>query len=121
MNKVIIKGNLVADPEARQVGQNKTDLSKFRVAVNDFKKTVYVDVEAWEKTAANCNKYLKKGSPILIDGRLNLDEWETEGKKRSRLTVVANNVEFLGKLNGDDTSSDKRENKSVEDDDDIPF
>jgi len=120
MNKVIIKGNLVKDPESRQVGANKTDLAKFRLAVNDYKKTVYVDVEAWEKTAANCSKYLKKGSPVLIDGRLNLDEWETEGQKRSRLTVVANNVEFLGKLNSDEDK--ETPNPTVEDDDsDIPF
>ena len=119
MNKVIIKGNLVADPESRKVGQNKVDLTKFRCAVNDFKKTVYVDVEAWEKTAANCAKYLKKGSPVLIDGRLNLDEWEAEGKKRSRLTVVANNVEFLGKLNGE--SEDSAPATSIQEDDDVPF
>ena len=119
MNKVILKGNLVADPETRQVGEKKVSLTKFRIAVNDFKKTVYVDTETWEKTADNCAKYLKKGSPILVDGRLNLDEWETnEGQKRSRLTVVASNVEFLGKLNGD---SDTPNTKPTQENDDVPF
>lgn len=129
MNKVILKGNLVANPESREVGQNKTALTKFRVAVNDFKKTVYVDVETWEKTAKNCEQYLTKGSPILLEGRLNLDEWETDGKKRSRITVVASNVEFLGKLSAENeketpepsAATDSSANAGIGDDDDVPF
>ena len=118
MNKVILKGNLVADPEARSVGAKSTPLTKFRLAVNDFKKTVFIDVDTWEKTAQNCAKFLTKGSPVLVEGRLELDEWEDQGKKRSKVYVVGTNVEFLGK--SDDAPKSESTN-SVEDDDDVPF
>lgn len=124
MNKVIVKGNLVADPEVREIGEKKTPLTKFRVAVNEFKKTVFVDIETWDKTAQNCGKYLQKGSPVLIDGRLALDEWQTQdGNKRSRLFVVGNSVEFLGKLTSDDDAGDKAADVTtdISEDDDVPF
>jgi single-strand DNA-binding protein len=124
MNKTILKGNLVADPESKTVGANNTPLTKFRLAINEYKKTVFVDVETWEKTAENCAKFLNKGSPILVDGRLALDEWESEGKKRSRIFVVANSVEFLGKLNSEDAksgASSESPPQKTTDEDDVPF
>jgi single-strand DNA-binding protein len=127
MNKVILRGNLVAAPEARQVGKNNTPFAKFRIGVNEGKraKPVFVDVETWETTAEVCEKYLNKGSPVLIEGRLALDEWEdkTTKKNRSRVFVVAHAVEFLGKTSGEDDApaENTQSDTSVADDDDVPF
>lgn len=104
-NKVILMGNLTKNPELRYTpsGTAVTDLS---VAVNTTRgkgndrkdDTVFVDVTVWERQAEACTEYLTKGSPVLVDGRLRLDQWEDKetGKKRSRLAVVAQFVTFLG-------------------------
>jgi single-strand DNA-binding protein len=57
-----------------------------------------VDIQVWGRTAENCGEYLSKGSPALIEGRLQLDQWQTkEGEKRSKLRVRAERVQFLGR------------------------
>ena len=77
-----------------------------RVAVNEsyksktgekVERTVYVDVEAWEKQAENAARYLGKGSAVFVEGRLQMDEWEDKqsGQKRSKLKVRADNVQYL--------------------------
>jgi len=98
MNRIVLKGNLVDDPEVTQVGANDTDKCKFRVASNQFGgETLFLDIEAWRKTAVNCGKYLVKGSPVLVDGRLVQNNWEKDGEKRSKVFISADAVEFLGK------------------------
>ena len=65
---------------------------------NEKKSEVtFVDVEVWGKQAEPCQKYLTKGSPVMIEGRLKLDQWEDKasGQKRSKLKIVAENVQFL--------------------------
>ena len=60
--------------------------------------TVFVDVVVWGRQAETCGEYLSKGSPALIEGRLQLEQWQTEsGEKRSRLRVRADRVQFLGR------------------------
>lgn len=105
MNKVILAGNLSRDPELRFTGSGAA-VCEFGLAINskyksgdDWKEdVVFVEITTWNKQAENCAEYLKKGSGALVDGRLKLDTWETDdGSKRSKLTVVANAVQFLDK------------------------
>jgi len=103
-NRVILAGNLASDVEAQSLPSG-TKIARFRMAVRERRKnkegedrgnTVFIGVEAWAKLAETCEKYLKKGWSVLIEGRLKLAEWETEqGEKRSRLLITAEKVEFL--------------------------
>lgn len=106
LNKVFIIGNLTRDPELR-VTPKGTSIAAFGVAINRQYKdesgaarddVTFVDVEAWGKQAELVAKYLAKGAPAMIEGRLKLDEWQdkTSGAKRSKLKVVLENVQFLG-------------------------
>lgn len=115
VNKVFIAGNLTRKPELKHTKTGKAVCS-FSVAVNDFKdKVTFVRVNAWDKTAENCEKFLEKGSPVLVEGRLQSDTFEFEGKNRTVLNVVANMVHFLsgGNNNSHGSSSGSEE--------DIPF
>jgi len=97
-------GNLVRDPEMKTVGENA--VVNFTLATNrKFKKngeivekTTFVDVEAWGKTADICAQYLTKGKSCLVNGRLDMDSWEKDGQKRSKLKIVAEQVQFLDRL-----------------------
>ncbi len=105
-NRVVLVGNLTRDPELRQIpsGASVADLG---LATNEryrnrdgetAETTCFVDVVAWGKQAESCNQYLSKGAPVLIEGRLQLDQWKTnEGQNRSKLRVKADRVRFLGK------------------------
>lgn len=109
LNHVILIGNLTRDPETRSVtgGQIVADLG---IAVNDsykdkdgkqVEKACFVDIVVWGKQAESCKQYLKKGSPVLVEGKLQLDQWTTEsGDKRSKLRVKAMRVQFLNKAPG---------------------
>lgn len=102
-----IAGNLCRDPESR-VTPKGTSMCAFSVAVKQdykdasgavHKSTSFFDIEAWGKQGESCQKYLTKGSPALVVGTLKQDTWEdkTTGQKRSKIKVVAQNVQFLGK------------------------
>ncbi len=104
-NQVILVGNLTRDPELR-VTPKGTAICQFGLAVNrQFKdesgqtrdETTFVDIEAWGKQGELVAKYLTKGSPALVQGRLKLDQWEDKQtqQKRSKLKVVMENVQFL--------------------------
>ena len=104
-NQVILVGNLTRDPELR-VTPKGTAICQFGLAVNrQFKdesgqtrdETTFVDIEAWGKQGELVAKYLTKGSPALVQGRLKLDQWEDKQtqQKRSKLKVVLENVQFL--------------------------
>jgi len=104
-NKVLLMGNLTRDPELRFT-QGGMAVASFGLAVNrkfkqgeEYKDEVcFVDITVWAKQAENCEKYIHKGSLVFIEGRLNFRTWEAEGgQKRSKLEVVANNVQFLTK------------------------
>jgi len=104
-NKVILAGNLTRDPEVRYTPKG-TAIAKLGMAINRTWKTetgetkeevTFVDVDAFGRTAEVISQYLKKGRPILVEGRLKLDQWDDKqtGQKRSRLGVVLENFQFL--------------------------
>ena len=102
--QIILDGNLTADPEIRKTPTNKT-VANFRVAANHEwgnkngnKSVSYFPVECWEKLAENCGQYLHKGSKVTVQGELREDRWtDTEGKKYSKIKVVARSVRFDSK------------------------
>jgi single-strand DNA-binding protein len=109
LNKVILIGNLTRDPEVRFTpkGTAVCDLSiavnrKWRDdAGNTQEEVTYVEIAVWGKTAENCGQYLKKGSSACFEGRLQLETWDdkTTGQKRSKIKVVAEQVQFLSSPN----------------------
>lgn len=108
-NRVILLGNLTRDPELRYIPSG-TPVCDIGLAVNDRRKnangewvdeTTFVDVTLWQRTAEVACEYLSKGSPVLIEGRLKLDTWETsDGQKRSKLRVVCERMQMVGPKGG---------------------
>jgi single-strand DNA-binding protein len=109
-NKVILVGNLTRDPELRYTPKG-TAIAKIGVAVNRVwttetgekkEEVTFVDVDVFGRTAENVGQYMRKGRPILIEGRLRLDQWDDKqtGQKKSKLGVVAETVQFLGSAPG---------------------
>ncbi|QDV67733.1 Single-stranded DNA-binding protein [Rosistilla carotiformis] len=107
-NRVILLGNMTRDVELRYT-QGGTAVTDIGLAVNDRRKsqtgewvdeTTFVDVTLWGRTAEVASEYLSKGSPVLVEGRLKLDTWETEGQKRSKLRVVCDRMQMLGSGGG---------------------
>jgi single-strand DNA-binding protein len=105
-NKVILVGNLTRDPELRYTPKG-TAVAKIGLAVNRVwtneagekkEEVTFVDVDMFSRTAENVAQYMRKGSPLLVEGRLRLDQWDDKqtGQKRSKLCVVAESVQFLG-------------------------
>ncbi len=105
-NKVILMGNLTRDPELRYLPSGAA-VANFGIAVNrvyndrqsgERKEDVcFVDITAWARQAEVCNEYLRKGSPVFLEGRLNFNSWETDdGQRRSKLDVVAERVQLVG-------------------------
>jgi len=140
-NKVLLLGNVTRDPEVRYTpkGSAVCDLG---VAVNRAYTTdsgekreevTFVDVTLWGRTAEVASEYLKKGRPVFIEGRLQMDTWDDKqtGQKRTRLRVVADNMQLLGgrppggaEPPGDSrqTSAPPKKSPSSEpDEDEIPF
>lgn len=104
-NKVILIGNLTRDPELRYTPKG-TAVTQFGLAVNNVwtddqgqqkEEVTFVDIDAWGRLAETAGKYLTKGRPVLIEGRLKLDTWEDKDtkQKRSKLKVVALSMQFL--------------------------
>lgn len=102
-NRVILVGNLTRDIELKYT-PGGTAVTDAGLAVNDRRKTAsgewvdettFVDVTLWGRTAEVASEYLGKGSPILVEGRLKLDTWETDGQKRSKLRVVCDRMQML--------------------------
>lgn len=127
VNKVILTGNLTADPELKYLsnGNAVTTLRlatnrKYKAGVEVKEDVVYTDINVWGGLAENCAKYLVKGRSVLVDGRLKLDTWEKDEKKFQKLTVVADNVTFLSSGKKEDKSSDT-ENVVATTSDDVPF
>jgi single-strand DNA-binding protein len=109
-NKVILMGNLTRDPELRYTPKG-TAIAKIGLAVNrnwtsesgeKKEEVTFVDVDVFGRTAENVGQYMRKGRPILIEGRLRLDQWDDKqtGQKKSKLGVVAETVQFLGSAPG---------------------
>lgn len=142
-NKVFLIGNLTRDPELKYT-PNGTAVTEFGIAVNRSYTSVsgekkedvcFVSISVFGRKAEVANEYLKKGSPIFIEGRLRFDSWETQdGQKRNRLSVVGENFQFLGRGGGGGSRRESSEPSYTDEgidaqdvsgsepgDDDIPF
>ena len=104
-NKVILMGNLTRDPETRVTATGLTICNLGLAVSRSFttkdgerrEETTFVDIDAFGKQAEVITKYFRKGKPILIEGRLKLDQWESnEGQKRSKMGVVMETFQFVG-------------------------
>ena len=107
LNKVMLIGNLTADPELRTTPRG-TSLTELRLAVNRVssgpndgerrEETTFLDVTCWGRTGEIAAQYLAKGRPVFIEGRLQMDTWEDKqtGQKRSRIRIIAENLQLLG-------------------------
>jgi single-strand DNA-binding protein len=104
INRVVLTGNLTRDPELRSTSGG-TPVCSLRIAVNTRRKGAsgewedkpnYFDVTVWGAQGENCARYLSKGRPVAIDGRLEWREWGDEGNKRQAVDIVADTVQFLG-------------------------
>ena len=124
MNRVFLMGNLTRDPELRKTtsGIAVSDLGlavseKFRNKAGDLVETTcFADIVVWGRQAETCSQYLTKGAPVIVEGRLQLDQWQTEaGEKRSRLRVRADRVQFLSRGKGQaPESSEEQTNAPAE-------
>ena len=105
INRVVLTVNLTSDPELRSLPSG-TSVCKLRVACNTRRKDNstgewvdkpnYFDVTVWGAQGENCARYLSKGRPVAVDGRLEWREWETpEGQKRQAVDIIAESVQFL--------------------------
>jgi single-strand DNA-binding protein len=145
LNKVMLIGNLTRDPEVRYTPKGSA-VADIALAVNRVytadngekrEEVTYVDIILWSRLAELAGQYLKKGAPVYIEGRLQLDTWDDKatGQKRSKLRVVGESLEFLGRKETGEPSSERRPASrssappaadegpitSGTDDDDIPF
>jgi single-strand DNA-binding protein len=144
-NLVVLIGNLTRDPDLRYTPQGRA-VATLSLAINSnykdrntgemIKNTDYIPVSVWGNQAENCDKYLSKGRSVYIEGRLSLNQWEdSSGEKRSRLEVVARNVQFLSsagagtakpaaapeKAQASNVEKDFVDNTSDINDEEIPF
>jgi single-strand DNA-binding protein len=106
LNKVMLMGNLTRDPEVRYTPKG-TAVAELGLAINRVytadnnekrEETTFVDVTLWGRTAEIAGEYLKKGRPVFIEGRLQLDTWDDKqtGQKRSKLKVVGEAMQLMG-------------------------
>lgn len=144
-NKVILLGNLTRDPEVRYTPKGSA-VADLGLAVNrqytldngeKREEVTFIDVTFWGRTAEIAGEYLKKGRPIFIEGRLQLDTWDDKqsGQKRSKLKVIGETMQMLGSRGtaGDSNEEGDRVARSAKpasppkpapaepDDDEIPF
>lgn len=152
-NKVILIGNVTRDPEIKYTPKGSA-VAEVGLAINRYyttdggekrEETTFVDVTLWGRQAEVAGEYAKKGRPLMVEGRLQLDTWDDKqtGQKRSRLRVVGENIQLLGsRAGGEDAGGDSGARSSgyakpaarsntparnteaqppEEEDDDIPF
>lgn len=134
VNKVILIGNVTRDVESKALSSGSS-VASLSLAVNRSYKTesgatreevLFVDVELWGRVAEIAAQYVKKGSPLYVEGRLKMDSWEDKetGQKRSKMKVVGEAIQLLGsKKNADEAPQAPRSRPIVESDgaDEIPF
>jgi single-strand DNA-binding protein len=122
-NKVMLMGNLTRDPQLSYT-PSQTAVVDFGLAVNrrwkgqdgeNKEETCFVDCRAFGRTAENINKYLVKGRPLFIEGRLTFDSWTAQdGTKRSKHRVIVENFQFLGGPGGGQAGANKAEQEVSE-------
>jgi single-strand DNA-binding protein len=107
INRVILTGNLTRDPELSTLSASGTSVCSLRIACNGRRKNNdsgqwedqpnFFDVTVWGAQGENCHRFLSKGRPVAIDGRLRWREWtNNEGQKRQAVDIIAESVQFLG-------------------------
>ena len=109
LNRCLLIGNLTRDPSQRTTRGGIT-VCDFGLAINRTSRTpdgqtreevCFIDIVVWRRQAELCMEFLKKGRSVMIEGRLELNRWETpDGQKRSKLRVVADRVQFMGPRDG---------------------
>jgi single-strand DNA-binding protein len=112
-NKVILMGNLTRDPQLTYL-PSQTPVVEFGLAVNrryrtqdgqQREDTCFIDCRMFGKRAEVINKYVRKGNPLMVEGRLDFDTWEAQdGSRRSKHRVFVENFEFMGSGGGDNRS-----------------
>lgn len=125
-NSIQLGGNVTRDVQLSYL-PSQTAVADFGIAVNrkwtgkdgaKKEEVCFIDCVAFGKTAETINKYIEKGSPIFVSGRLQFDSWEKDGQKRSKHKVVVESFQFLGSKDSSAKSADKPEPPN---DGDIPF
>lgn len=109
LNKVMLIGRLTRDPETRSLPSGSAVVT-FGLAVNrvynnrqsgeKVEETAFIDCEAWGRTGETIARYMKKGRQLFVEGRLKFDSWERDGQRRSKLSVVAENFQFIDSQGG---------------------
>jgi single-strand DNA-binding protein len=108
LNKVMLIGNLTRDPQLTYL-PSQMPVVEFGMAVNDRRKQQdgsyvdkanFIDLSIFGKRAEALQKYVKKGDPLFVEGKLDYQQWEKDGQKRSKLKVIVQNFEFIGKGGG---------------------
>ncbi len=131
INHVVIVGRLTRDAELKYINTG-TAVSKFSIAINKRKKVNeqwveeahFFNIVLWGKVAEALDPYLKKGKQVGIDGELRQNRWEQDGQSRSRVEIVANNIQLLGgktDSSGDSGGFNQNTAEYSEFKDDIPF
>lgn len=130
LNKVMLIGNVGADPEMRFTA-NGSPVTSFRIAVNRQRQgadgerrdeTEWVSIVAWNKLAETCNQFLGKGRRVYVEGRLQTRSWDgQDGQKRYRTEVIANDVLFLDRRGGALGEGGDQVEADDLDADDLPF
>lgn len=131
INRVIIAGTLTRDPELRYTPKG-TAVAKLGLALNRkyktedgaaHEETTFVDVDLFGRTAENAAQYLRKGRPVLVEGRLKLDQWDdkTTGQKRQRLGIIGEHVHFIGIAPKDATAANPDATPPPGETDPVPF
>jgi single-strand DNA-binding protein len=112
-NQVILAGRLTKDPEIKQL--NTMQSATFALAVERFKKKEdgtyeadFVNIKAFDKLAEISSKYLRKGKPVLVVGRLHIHEYEKDGERKWFTEVVADNIQFLDTVSKDNKKKEKK-------------
>lgn len=130
INRVAISGNLTRDPELRATASG-TQILSFGMAVNDRHKNQqtgewedypnFIDVTMFGTRAEKLSQYLHKGAKVAIEGKLRYSSWEKDGQRRSKLEVIAEELEFMSRQDGGQQQT--RQQNQVPDlyDEDIPF
>lgn len=130
VNRAIILGNLGKDPETRAL-ENGNSVTSFPVATSESytnkagekqEKTEWHKIVLWGKLAEIADKYLKKGSQVYIEGKIQTRTWEDkEGQTRYSTEIVGNNLTMLGKASGTSSSEGSPAASNSDEDDDLPF
>tara|TARA_B100000989_G_scaffold109027_3_gene79961 strand:- start:3420 stop:3803 length:384 start_codon:yes stop_codon:yes gene_type:complete len=126
INKFIGIGNLTKDPESKKLGEYFK--CGFSIAINSTKdEVIFLDIESWGKTAENCQKFIKKGSQVYIEGKIKISKWEDKsGNKKQKYYINADLVRFLQKDKKEHDSSPREPEpaqsvKEIVNEEEMPF